>query len=104
MTFATARDARTWLATVEGDLTRGELFEPRLSRRLFSEWAAEWLTPACTELLVERLREAAPATMEELSAVGAEVTADLEAELGDLKAETEAAVAFAEEECGLTVG
>lgn len=43
MTFATATDARTWLATVEADLARGELLDPRLSRRLFSEWAAEWL-------------------------------------------------------------
>lgn len=43
MTFTTATDARTWLATVEADLARGELLDPRLSRRLFSEWAAEWL-------------------------------------------------------------
>lgn len=42
-TFATASDARTWLATVEADGARGELLDPRLSRRLFRDWAAEWL-------------------------------------------------------------
>jgi integrase len=42
-TFATASDARTWLATVEADAARGELLDPRLSRRLFSDWAADWL-------------------------------------------------------------
>jgi integrase len=42
-TFATASDARTWLATVEADGARGELLDPRLSRRLFNDWAADWL-------------------------------------------------------------
>ena len=43
-TFSSTAAARTWLATVEADAARGELLDPRLSRRLFSEWATEWLS------------------------------------------------------------
>jgi integrase len=42
-TYATAADARAWLSTVEADLARGELLDPRLSRRRFEEWADEWV-------------------------------------------------------------
>ena len=42
-TYATAADARAWLSTVEADLARGELLDPRLSRRRFDEWATEWV-------------------------------------------------------------
>lgn len=42
-TFATKADAGLWLSTVEADDLRGELLDPRLSRRLFADWSAEWL-------------------------------------------------------------
>ena len=42
-TFATKADADLWLATVRADDARGELLDPRLSRRTFGEWAVEWL-------------------------------------------------------------
>lgn len=42
-TFATKADAGVWLSTVEADDLRGELLDPRLSRRLFADWSAEWL-------------------------------------------------------------
>ena len=56
------------------------------------------------ERMVARLREAGPTTMDELSAFGEQVTAELEAEMGDLEAETEAVTTFAEQECGVTFG
>lgn len=42
-TFPTKTDANVWLATVEADAARGDLLDPRLTRRPFSEWADEWL-------------------------------------------------------------
>ena len=42
-TFAAKADADLWLATVRVDDARGELLDPRLSRRTFGEWATEWL-------------------------------------------------------------
>lgn len=42
-TFATKADANVWLSTVEADDLRGELLDPRLSRRVLGDWAAEWL-------------------------------------------------------------
>lgn len=42
-TFTTKTEAGAWLSTVEADDVRGELLDQRLSRRLFAEWAAEWL-------------------------------------------------------------
>src|SRR4051812_10177635 len=41
-TFAAKADASAWLASIETDLGRGELPDATLSRRPFSEWAAEW--------------------------------------------------------------
>lgn len=42
-TFRTKADAALWLSSVEADRARGDLLDPRLSRRPFSEWASEWL-------------------------------------------------------------
>lgn len=42
-TFPTKTDANVWLATVEADAARGDLLDPRLTRRPFHEWADEWL-------------------------------------------------------------
>jgi integrase len=42
-TFRTKTDAALWLSTVEADRARGDLLDPRLAQRPFSEWAAEWL-------------------------------------------------------------
>jgi len=43
-TFATKSDAGRWLSTVEADILRGELLDPRLSQRTFNEWADDWLS------------------------------------------------------------
>lgn len=59
---------------------------------------------SAAESLVAGLRERAPATMAELDAASTEVVAELEAEFGDLEAETNQVEAFATEECGLTFG
>lgn len=40
----TRAEADRWLATVKTDLQRGEYVEPRLARKLFSEWADLWLS------------------------------------------------------------
>ena len=42
-TFETKADASRWLATVESDLGRGVILDPRLGERVFEEWAAEWM-------------------------------------------------------------
>ncbi len=42
-TFGSISDARASLSTVAADSVRGELLDPRLSRRPFAEWAQEWL-------------------------------------------------------------
>src|ERR687891_251596 len=42
-TFATKTDANLWLASVETDMVRGDHLRPELARRLFGEWAEEWL-------------------------------------------------------------
>jgi uncharacterized membrane protein YccC len=56
------------------------------------------------ELLVERLREAAPQSDAELAVAGARIADEVEAEIGDLEAETAEVVAYVEERCGLPVG
>ena len=43
LTFTTKADANNWLSAIAADRSRGELLDPRLSRRLFGEWAREWL-------------------------------------------------------------
>lgn len=40
-TFRTKADAALWLSSIEADRARGDLLDPRLSRRPFSEWASE---------------------------------------------------------------
>lgn len=42
-TFATKSEATRWLATVEADLSRGELLDQRQAKRSFSDWSQEWL-------------------------------------------------------------
>ena len=56
------------------------------------------------EALVTRLSEAAPETVDALTAAAAEISAQLETEMGDLTAETAAVQAFAQERCGLPAG
>ena len=41
--FLAKADANAWLSSVDADRSRGELLDPRLSRRAFSEWANEWV-------------------------------------------------------------
>lgn len=43
LTFPTKSEADAWLAMIKADEVRGELLDPRLSRRPFAEWAEEWL-------------------------------------------------------------
>jgi integrase len=42
-TFASKSDAAVWLATVQADLARGELLNPRESRLTLDVWADRWL-------------------------------------------------------------
>jgi site-specific recombinase XerC len=41
--FLAKADASAWLSSIDADRSRGELLDPRLSRRSFGEWAEEWL-------------------------------------------------------------
>ena len=41
--FLAKSDANAWLSSVDADRSRGELLDPRLSRRTSDEWAKEWV-------------------------------------------------------------
>ena len=103
-----------YLDTTESiDTSRAEAVVNGLSRAAEKARAAAAAAPrevrdaheklaSAAEALTEELRSRAPRTMEELENANAEITPRLQAEYGDLEAETTRVEAFGAAECGLS--